>query len=136
MSYASVQRRENGTSDRQLSREREMSRSRDVLSERSVDLEPLADSWKELTAGSVVPLGLAGAAAFTSYVTTHERVAITAWIAVAVVGSAAVIAAATASRHRHVTSNHTRHGARNRSSDLDRLKQHPDAANSPQPVGV
>jgi hypothetical protein len=71
--------------------------------QRTVDSEPQADSWKGVAAGSVVPLGLAGAAAFATYVTTHERVAISAWIAVAVVGSASVISAASVSRRRIVS---------------------------------
>lgn len=69
---------------------------------RTVNVDHQADSWKNVAAGSVVPLGIAGAAAFATYVTTHERVAITAWIAVAVVGSASVIAAASSSLHRTV----------------------------------
>ncbi len=70
--------------------------------DKTVDADPQPDSWKILAVGTVVPLGMAGAAAFASYVTTYERVAITAWIAVAVVGSASVIAAASVSRRRVV----------------------------------
>lgn len=94
-----------GTEGEDLTRE-----GRGRASSRSVQIDPLKDSWKNVAAGSVVPLGVAGAAAFATYVTTYERVAITAWIAVAVVGSASVIAAASASRHRSVEVDRSRHG--------------------------
>ena len=48
--------------------------------------------------GSLVPIGLAAAAAAVSFSSATERVAVTAWIAVAVVGTASVIASATVLR--------------------------------------
>ena len=47
-----------------------------------------------VAAGAVVPLGLSAAAAVTTYVTAYERVAVTAWIAVAIVGTASVVSTA------------------------------------------
>jgi hypothetical protein len=130
----SAERIGNGTPDRHAARERLMSGSRDGVSERTVDLEPTPDLWKDVTAGSVVPLGLAGAAAFTSYITKHERVAVTAWIAVAVVGSAAVIAAASASRRKHIEVNRDRHHDRDTSRTQELSKEHAGGLLSPEPV--
>jgi hypothetical protein len=58
-----------------------------------------SQSWRLLAAGATVPVGMALAAAYTSSVADSEKVARTAWIAVAVVGAASVIAAAAAARH-------------------------------------
>ena len=63
-----------------------------------------------VAAGAVVPLGVAAAASVTTYITTHERVAMTAWIAVAVVGSASVISAAIASSRRTVEVDRQKNG--------------------------
>ena len=57
-----------------------------------------AEPWHVLAAGAAVPLGVAIAAAYTSKTCPSENVAKTAWIALAIVGSAAVIAAAVATR--------------------------------------
>ncbi|ADG69071.1 hypothetical protein Plim_3258 [Planctopirus limnophila DSM 3776] len=49
---------------------------------------------------AVVPLGLAAAATIATGMTTSERVAVSAWVSVAVVGTASVIASATIARHQ------------------------------------
>jgi small-conductance mechanosensitive channel len=67
---------------------------------RDTETEPTPRSWMIIAAGAVVPLGLAIAAAVTTYITTSDRVAVTAWIAVAIVGTASVISTAVASRRR------------------------------------
>ena len=84
-------------------REHDIERSRDRNVDRSVILEPQPDSWKVVASGTVVPLGLAVAAAVTTYLTNDQRVAVTSWIAVAIVGTASVVSAASASRRRIVT---------------------------------
>ena len=61
---------------------------------------PRRDAWKIVAVGTIVPLGLGCAAAATAKFSTHERVAMTAWIAVAIVGTASVIANAAAVRPR------------------------------------
>jgi hypothetical protein len=68
--------------------------------DRTLDLNPLPNPVTTMAAGAVVPLGLAAAATLATFRAASERVAVTAWIAVAVVGSASVIAAAAASRRR------------------------------------
>jgi hypothetical protein len=68
--------------------------------DRTLDLNPLANPVSAMVAGTVVPLGLAAAATTVTCLGASERVAVMAWIAVAVVGSAAVFAAAAASRRR------------------------------------
>lgn len=68
--------------------------------DRTLDLNPLPNSVFPIVAGAVVPLGMAAAATVATYIARSERVAVTAWIAVAVVGSASVFAAATASTRR------------------------------------
>lgn len=66
----------------------------------TVEAEPKRDSWKIVAAGAVVPLGLSCAAAVATSVTQYEKVAMTAWIAVAVVGTASVISTAIAAQGR------------------------------------
>ena len=83
-------------------REQFLDRSHERSLERRVEREPKPHSWMIVAAAAVVPLGVAAAASVTTYITTHERVAMTAWIAVAVVGSASVISAAIASSRRTV----------------------------------
>ncbi len=51
-----------------------------------------------LRAAGAVSLGVAAAAALTSYLSKSERVATTAWVAAAIVGTAAVISGAAATR--------------------------------------
>lgn len=51
-----------------------------------------------LRAAGAVSLGFAAAAALTSYLSKSERVATTAWVAAAIVGTAAVISGAAATR--------------------------------------
>ncbi len=62
--------------------------------------------------GGVVPVALAIAATVTSQLTESERVAVTAWVAVAVVGTASVIAAGAASRFRNTEVTQDRERAR------------------------
>ena len=65
-----------------------------------VELVPQKSAWATMTAGGIVPLGMACAATAATYSSASERVAVMAWIAVAIVGTASVIAAAAASRRR------------------------------------
>ena len=46
--------------------------------ERKVEREPKPHSWMIVAVGAVVPLGVSAAAAVTTCLTTHERVAMTA----------------------------------------------------------
>jgi hypothetical protein len=66
---------------------------KDKSVERNVAAEPTVRSWKIIAAGSVVPLGSAVTAAVTTYLTSNEKVACTAWITAAVVGTVSVISA-------------------------------------------
>jgi hypothetical protein len=81
--------------------------SKEVGREKTIETFPQSDTWKIVAAGTIVPLGLATAAAVTTCVTSNERVAMTAWIAVAVVGTAAVIADAVVSHRRIVSFDRT-----------------------------
>lgn len=96
------------------SREREWDHGQDSLKDqsfkRTVETEPLTVSTKILAVGAAVPLGLAGAALATTLMTNYERVAIAAWVAVAVVGSASVISAAAVSHRRTVAVERNHHG--------------------------
>lgn len=97
---------------RDRSKDRELERSIDKRFERTVETEPQPDTAKILAVGATVPLGLAAAALATSLLTNHERVAITAWIAVAVAGSASAISAAAVSHRRHVSIERGNQGTR------------------------
>ena len=81
-------------------REKWTDNAKDKSLDMTVETEPKLRSWMIVAAGAVVPLGLACAATVATYVTTFERVAVTAWVAVAVVGTASVVATAVASRRR------------------------------------
>ncbi|WP_010583595.1 hypothetical protein [Schlesneria paludicola] len=97
---------ENGDAARpaiEVRREHQIDRQRDNVLDRSVLLEPQPDSWKVVASGTVVPLGLAVAAAVTTYLSNDQRVSMTSWIAVAIVGTASVVSAASVSRRRVVT---------------------------------
>lgn len=54
--------------------------------------------WTISATGAVVPLGMALTAAYTSAYTKFERTSLAAWIAVAIVGTASVIATSAATR--------------------------------------
>ena len=54
--------------------------------------------WTISATGAIVPLGMALTAAYTSAYTKFERTSLAAWIAVAIVGSASVIATSAATR--------------------------------------
>lgn len=82
-----------------------------------VEVTPQPDAWATIAAGAAVPLGTALAAAVTSYLARSERVAMAAWIATGVVGTAAVISAATAARHRTKERHHERDRSRDRSRE-------------------
>lgn len=69
---------------------------------KSVELVPQRSAWATMIAGAIVPLGLAVAAVLATRFAESDRVAMMAWIAVAVVGTASVISAAAASRRRSV----------------------------------
>ena len=86
---------------RDQDRERSMENAKDKSFSRTVETEPKQRSWMIVAAGAVVPLGLSAAAAVTTYVTAYERVAVTAWIAVAIVGTASVVSTAAAARRRN-----------------------------------
>jgi hypothetical protein len=83
---------------------------------KAVELAPQRTAWATMIAGAIVPLGMAVAAVVATRFADSERVAVTAWIAVAVVGTASVIAAATAARRRTVE----RAGIEERERELDR----------------
>lgn len=93
----------------EVKREHLIDRQRDNALDRSVMLEPQPDSWKVVATGTIVPLGLAVAAAVTTYLSNEQRVAMTSWIAVAVVGTASVVSAASVSRRRVVTVERNNH---------------------------
>ena len=86
--------------DRMVERDRQIDNAKDKSLERTVETNPLPDAWKTIVAGTVAPVVMAAFAAFVTYGSQFERVAITAWIAVTVVGTASVIAAACVSRRR------------------------------------
>jgi len=114
-----------GTS-RELTRENDYSidRVNEKSFGRTVEMDPKAHAWLTISAGAVVPLGLAGAAVATTYVSNNEKVSMTAWIAVAIVGTASVISAASVSRRRSVAVGGDNWGAReaNRDAELTRHK--------------
>lgn len=124
MTTAEMKAQHEPISTRSASKARDV--SRDVESDRSlertVETEPKLNAWMTLAAGSVVPLGLACAATTATYLTTHERVAVAAWISVAVVGTASVVAAAAVSQRRvvHVDRNTEGHRISNRDSENHR----------------
>ena len=98
-------------------RERELAVSRGRSVDREFHAEPMEQSWKIVTAGTIVPLGLAVAATATSSASKNPRAGVAAWIAVAIAGTASVVATAIASlqRHRHVTRENDRDRNRERS---------------------
>ncbi|HEY0984374.1 MULTISPECIES: hypothetical protein [unclassified Schlesneria] len=114
ISTVNAERPEVPTRSLERGREQFQDRSHERSLERSIEREPQPNSWKVVAAGSVVPLGLAVAAAVTTSLTNHERVAMTAWIAVAVVGSASVISSAVASSRRSVNVDRQDSGAKAR----------------------
>lgn len=67
---------------------------------RDKELSPTQTTWQIIAAGAVIPLGLAAAATVATYLATEARIAVAAWVAVAIVGTASVIATAAASRRR------------------------------------
>lgn len=91
---------ENPTTSVGKEHERLVENVKDKSFDKNVETEPMLHSWMIVAAGSVAPLGVAIAAAVTTYITSSERVGITAWVAVAVVGAASVISTAVASRRR------------------------------------
>ncbi|MEK6259974.1 MAG: hypothetical protein AABP62_15240 [Planctomycetota bacterium] len=105
-------------------REKWTDNARDKSTDKTIETEPKLRSWMIVAAGAVVPLGLACAATVATYVTTYERVAVTAWVAVAVVGTASVIATAAASRRRIKSVERHDQGERvaSRSNDVSRIK--------------
>jgi hypothetical protein len=106
------------------SSDRNVETAKDKSYDKTVDIVPQPDAWRPVAAGSMVPLGMAAAAAVATRITTHERVAIAAWIAVAVVGSASVISAATVSRRRTVAIDRGDQGTRSvaHNNDVSRIK--------------
>ena len=68
--------------------------------DRRVEVAASESGWKFLVAGGVVPLGMSAAAAVSTYLSNSDRVAVAAWVATAVVGTASVISAAAASQSR------------------------------------
>ena len=86
--------------DRMVERDRQIDNAKDKSLEKTIETDPMPDAWKTLVAGTITPVVLAAFAAFVTYNSQFEHVAITAWIAVTVVGTASVIAAACVSRRR------------------------------------
>ena len=64
--------------------------------------EQVRTAWPVMASAAVIPLGLSCAATVTSYLSRNEKVPVTAWVAVAIVGTAAVICAAAASKPRRI----------------------------------
>lgn len=58
--------------------------------------QPILQSSMSSAAQAAIPLGLACAAVATTYLAKHERIAVTAWVAVAIIGTASVISSAVA----------------------------------------
>lgn len=106
----------------EVHRERQIERQRDNNFDRSVLLEPQPDSWKVVASGTVVPLGLAIAAAVTTYLSSDQKVAMTSWIAVAVVGTASVVSAASVSRRRIVNVERDNHVENSNTRDANRQR--------------
>lgn len=88
-----------------------MTQAKPENSAREEDIDPTLDRetrpsrgvWPRTVVASIVgivPIGMACAAAAVSNNQTSERVAITAWVATAIVGTASVISAAAAVRPR------------------------------------
>ncbi len=75
-------------------------RSQDRSVEKRIETQPVAASWGIIAIAAIVPIGLGGAATATTYLTNNENISMTAWIAVAVVGTATMISASIASMHR------------------------------------
>ena len=98
--------------ERNVDRNREIDRDRGMT--RTVQTEPQPNAWMTVSAGSIVPLGLAGAALAATSMTKSEQVAVTAWIAVAIVGTASVISAAAIAHRRNV------HNSNQKDVDLHR----------------
>lgn len=105
-------------------REKWKDNAKDKSLDKTIETEPKLRSWMIVAAGAVVPLGMACAATVATYVTTYERVAVAAWVAVAVVGTASVVASAAASRRRVKSVEREDHGERiaSRSNDVSRIK--------------
>lgn len=61
---------------------------------------PQVDPQPVMLAGALVPIGVSAAAAVTSVFSASERVAITAWVCSAIIGTAAVISAGAILRGR------------------------------------
>ncbi len=81
-------------------RDQRVRNAKDQPGGKYIGTEPTLHSWMIVAAGSVVPLGVAIAAAITTRISSSERVGVTAWVAVAVVGTASVISTAVAARRR------------------------------------
>ncbi len=90
--------------------------------EKHITTESEQRAWSIIAAGASVPIGVSAAAAYTTYVSDSERVSITAWIAVAIVGTASVISSAVAARRRVrcVTSNHQRGTSKSKDHDISK----------------
>ena len=104
-------------------RDRQSDNFKDKSFERTVETKPEPDAWKTVAVGTIVPLGMAISAAAVTYGTQYERVAMTAWIAVAVVGSASVIAAASVARRRVVSSDRADQGKKEVIHSNEKLSQ-------------
>lgn len=87
-------------------------RSQDRSVEKRIETQPVAASWGIIAIAAIVPIGLGGAATATTYLTNNENISMTAWIAVAVVGTATMISASIASMHRQKFVDRDIHGER------------------------
>ena len=106
--------------------DRLVERANDKSYERTVTTEPKAHSWMIVAAGAVVPIGMAGAALATTYLTQDPQVAMTSWIAVAIVGTASVISSAAVSHRRSVTVDRNDEGKKSQSRMNDSYKSKTD----------
>ena len=90
--------------------------------QKTVATDPKPQSWMIVATGAVIPLGLAVAATTAGYINPNERVAIAAWVAVAVVGTASVISAAAVSQRRNVSIDHDHRGTKSAEGSINRSK--------------
>jgi len=80
----------------------------DRATDKAVIAVPQPNAWATVAAGAIVPLGMAAAATLATQHARSERVAMAAWIAVAVVGTASIIASTSVARTRAKQTHHIR----------------------------
>lgn len=60
---------------------------------------PVREPFRMIGVGGAVSIAMAVSAVLTSYLSKSERVATTAWVVAAIVGTASIISSASAARH-------------------------------------